>query len=81
MMWGSLLHGISWFLHSSEFMAPTQYDSNIQVSLSDVTLDQRHPPTIICTHGQNLQAHLPSTSNRLLYRYAGQLLWPTIHAS
>ena len=47
MMWGGLLHGIPWFLCSSEFTVPTQYDPNIQSSLSDVTLDQRHPPTIM----------------------------------
>ena len=49
--------------------------------VTDDTLYQRHPVTIMCTHGQNLQAHLPSTSNRFLTRYAGQLLQPSIHAS
>ena len=49
--------------------------------VTDDTLYQRHPATIMCTQRQNLQAHLPSTSNCFLSRYAGQLLWPSIHGS
>ena len=42
-----------------------------------------HPQSfvhIMCIHGQNLQAHLPNTSNHFLPCYAGQLLRPNIHA-
>ena len=52
MMWAACCMAFFGLLHSSKFTIPSQhhYDSEVHLSLSDITLDRRHLSTMICIH-------------------------------
>ena len=49
MMWAACCVAFFGFLHSSKFTVPSphQYDSNIHLSLTDITVDNRHAPEVV----------------------------------
>ena len=52
MMWAACCMAFFGFLRSSEFTVPAQnhYDPEVHLSLSDITLDKRCFPTMVCVH-------------------------------
>ena len=52
MIWAACCMAFFGFLCSSEFTVPSQhcYDPETHLSLSDITLDRRHSPTMVCIH-------------------------------
>jgi hypothetical protein len=50
MLWAACCVGFLGFLHSGKFTTNETYDSQIHLSLSDISVDQRSNPTVILLH-------------------------------
>jgi len=60
------------FLHSSEFTVPSQqnYNAKVHLSLSDVNLDSRHSPSMVCI---NIKQSKTDPFRQGVYIYLGRI--------